>query len=92
MIVYFGRDDAGYYVDREDGSREYVSADIWLAFVRASAQPAPAMGGARLKLRITEHAVLDKIDGELADVPDDPTTHPAHVERIVLTPETTEIG
>lgn len=92
MIVYFGRDARGHYVDQEDGTREYVSADMWMAFVRAASAPTPTLGGAKLKLRITEHAVLDKFDGDLADIPDDPTAHPAHVERVVLTPETTEIG
>lgn len=92
MIVYFGRDERGYFVDREDGAREYVNADLWMEFVRASSQPAPVKGGTRLKLRITEQVTLDKFDGDIGEIPDDPTAHPAHVERLVLTPETTEIG
>lgn len=90
MIAYFGRDERGHYMDSEDGARLYVDEATWMAFVHASARPAP-QNGDRLRLLITEHAVLDKFEGDLTDLPSDPTTHPAHVERIVLTPETTEI-
>lgn len=87
MIAYFGKDDRGYYVDPEGAPRQYVTEAQWLEFVRAAAVSPPENGEA-VKLSITEHVVLDKFDGEVSELPADPTSHPAHRERLVIQPET----
>lgn len=84
MIVYFGRDDVGCFIDHENGTREYVNPDMWMEFIRAASVPAPVKGGASAKLKVVTHVVVDKFDGEVTEIEGDLTAHPAHVERVDL--------
>lgn len=71
MICYFGRDKDGYFVDREDGSREYVDADLWKSLVEAGFHAGADITGVELvdgpvvKLQITESIRLDKYEGDV---------------------------
>jgi hypothetical protein len=77
-IVYFGKNEHGYFVDHEGGSRDYVSEELWWDFVRAGGKgPDDIKNGEPIKLKITEQVTLRKFDGDIG-----PDSVP--VETIVL--------
>jgi hypothetical protein len=85
VIVYFARrPDGQCYVIHEDGSEEAMDEAMWLEFIRAAAVPSPRPGGAAVRLRMYMQATVDKLEGDVSDPGDDPTEHPAHLERVVF--------
>lgn len=70
MIVYFGRDDKGYFADSEEGMREYLPEDLWRSLVEAGAHAGADTRGAdvpnktRVKLSLTEQVRVDKFEGD----------------------------
>lgn len=93
VIVYFGHDDDGHYVLREcSDAKEYMDLATWRMYVDASAQPQPVKNGDPLMLRIVEKVRVDIYDGDLDEIPADPSSCPQFIRGVDLTPDLTTIG
>ena len=63
MIVYFGKDVEGYYVDHENGFRERTDEATWKLYIEAASVPVPNVGE-RAKLKLIAQVKVEKYDGE----------------------------
>lgn len=64
MIVYFGQDEQGHFADSEDGSRQYLSPELWHQFVQAGAHAGADTSMLPIKLSIIEQVTVEKFEGD----------------------------